>query len=154
MLKLVRFGMDTSAVSRATKPNHVFRVGREMWKSEENEKREKIDRIHAQRLLRKYPRLKWNNGEVCFYNCGGERGYFIYDVYEGFDYYLGIDGNNNNVHNMFSRMIGFYESNITYYTLNSDLDVTVIKFYMENESEPEPEPERKTAKEEEEISDV
>ena len=69
-LKLARFGINTSALSGATKPKHVFRAWRERSDSDENEKGKKIDAIPAQRQLRKYYGLKWYDVE-----CSGR--YFV-----------------------------------------------------------------------------
>ena len=146
-LNLKKFGIDTSALSGKTKPKRVFRAWRETWESPENEKGRKINPIHAQRLLAKYSGLKWYDmdeagapitvfdGEICFYQDGKDAGYHIFGVYEGFDMNLGIDDNDEKLHNVFDRSIDFYEDIVTYYKQQPDPDVTVLEFDMDNDSE-------------------
>ena len=101
--------------------------------------------------MRKYSGLQWHDldekgqlttvwdGEVCFYDAGEARRHFIYGMYAGFVPELGIDGNDWGVHNVSSRMSGFYGQIIAYYKGNLDPDVTILEFDMENDSELETE---------------
>ena len=47
---------------------------------------------------------------------------------------LGIDDNDEKLHNVFDRSIDFYEDIVTYYKQQPDPDVTVLEFDMTNES--------------------
>ncbi len=48
---------------------------------------------------------------------------------------LGIDDNDEKLHNMFDRSMDFYEDIVTYYKQQPDPDVTVLEFDMDNDSE-------------------
>ena len=75
------------------------------------------------------------DGEICFYQDGKDAGYHIFGVYEGFGVNLGIDDNDEKLHNVFDRSIDFYEDIVTYYKQQPDPDVTVLEFDMDNDSE-------------------